>query len=148
MKLTSSAFQHDRKIPRKHTCDGTDLNPQLSISGVPPETKSLVLIMDDPDAIKPAGKVWDHWIVFNIPPTTTEIPEGEEPAGLHGKGTSNNLKYHGPCPPDAEHRYYFKLYALDSMLSLPEGVTKKQVEDAMKRHILTQTELIGRYERN
>ncbi len=148
MKLTSSAFQHDGKIPSKHTCDGADLSPQLSISGVPLETKSLILIMDDPDAIKPAGKVWDHWIVFNIPPTTTEIPEGEEPTGVHGQGTSNNLKYHGPCPPDAEHRYYFKLYALDTILSLPEGVTKKQVEEAMKEHILARTELMGRYERS
>ncbi len=148
MKLTSSAFQHNERIASKYTCDGADVNPPLKITNVPASAKSLVLIMDDPDAIKPAGKVWDHWIVFNIPPTTTEILEGKEPVGVHGKGTSNNLKYHGPCPPDAEHRYYFKLYALDTMLTLSEGVTKKQVEEAMKGHILAEAELIGRYERS
>ena len=102
-------------------------------------------MVEDWDAL---AKPWVHWLVFNIPPTTTEIQEGKEPAGVHGKGTSNNLNYHGPCPPDAEHRYYFKLYALDTMLNLPEGVTKKQVEEAMRGHVLAQTELMGRYERN
>jgi len=114
---------------------------------IPKEVKSLVLIIDDPDSVKPAGKVWDHWIVFNIPPSTTIIPEGKEPQGVHGKGTGGNLKYHGPCPPDAEHRYYFKLYALDTQLSLPEGSTKLEVEKSMERHIIEKTELIGRYDR-
>lgn len=147
MKLTSPAFQHNGRIPSKYTCDGKDINPPLKITDIPKKAQSLVLIMDDPDALKPAGKVWDHWVIFNIPPATTEIPEGEEPAGVHGKGTGNNLRYHGPCPPDAEHRYYFKLYALDTMLALPEGITKKQVEEAMKEHVLTEAELMGRYER-
>ena len=103
--------------------------------------------MDDPDAVKPAGKVWDHWIVFNIPPETKEIPEAQEPQGIHGKGTSGNLNYRGPCPPDAEHKYFFKLYALDTNFDLPQGSEKKEVEEAMKGHIIEQTQLIGRYER-
>lgn len=145
MKLTSPVFQNDKEIPSKYTCDGINISPPLEITDVPIEAKSLVLIMDDPDAIKPANKVWDHWIIFNIPATTNKIEEGKEPEGIHGKGTSNNLKYIGPCPPDARHRYYFKLYALDSNLSLPEGVNKQQVEEAMKGHILAQTTLIGTY---
>ena len=147
MKLTSSAFEDGAKIPSTYTCDGEDSNPPLSISGVPDNAKSLALIMDDPDAMKPAGKVWDHWIVFNIPPATTDILEGQEPEGVHGKGTSGNLDYHGPCPPDAEHTYLFKLYALDTPLALAEGATKKEVEEAMEGHILAQTVLKGRYER-
>src|SRR3989338_828503 len=145
MNLTSLAFQHQGKIPSKYTCDGADVNPPLAISDVPPNAKSLVLIMDDPDAVKPAGKVWDHWIVWNIPHGTTRI-DGE-PSAVTGKGTSGYLNYHGPCPPDREHRYYFKLYALDTMLNLPEGSTKKQVEDAMKGRVLAETTLVGRYER-
>jgi Raf kinase inhibitor-like YbhB/YbcL family protein len=107
--------------------------------------------MDDPDA--PAG-VWNHWIVFNIPPETREITEKIEPVGVHGKGTSGNSNYHGPCPPalpagrpDREHRYFFKAYALDAMLDLPEGVSKQGVEQAMAGHIIDQAELVGRYER-
>ena len=146
MELKSNAFENNGKIPSKHTCDGENVSPQLSISGVPENSKSLVLIMDDPDAVKPAGKVWDHWIVFNIPPETKEIPEAQEPQGIHGKGTSGNLNYRGPCPPDAEHKYFFKLYALDTNFDLPQGSEKKEVEEAMKSHIIEQTQLIGRYE--
>ena len=145
MKITSTAFQHNQLMPSKYTCDGDDINPQLSISGVPLDTKSLILIMDDPDAIKPAGMVWDHWLVFNIPFATIEIPEGQEPKGVHGLGTSGNLDYHGPCPPDTEHRYFFKLYALDVMLDLKEGVSKSEIEEAMRGHIIEQAELIGLY---
>lgn len=144
MKLTSTAFEDGGVIPSQHTCDGDDISPPLEISDVPPETQSLVLVMDDPDA--PAG-VWDHWVVFNIPPDTREIAEGHEPRGVHGKGTSGNLKYEGPCPPDREHRYFFHVYALDTELHLPEGATKQEVEAAVQGHILDQAELIGRYER-
>ena len=147
MELKSNAFENNGKIPSKHTCDGENVNPQLSISEVPENSKSLVLVMDDPDAVKPAGKVWDHWIVFNIPPETKEIPEAQEPQGIHGNGTGGNLNYKGPCPPDAEHKYFFKLYALDTTLDLSEGVSKGEVEAAMQGHILEQTELTGRYER-
>lgn len=144
MQLTSSAFEAGGRIPGKYTCDGEDKSPPLTISGVPGGTKSLVLVMDDPDA--PAG-TWDHWVVFNIPPSVTDIPEGQEPAGVHGKGTSGNLEYHGPCPPDREHRYFFKLYALDTQLDLREGASKQDVEQAMAGHVIEQAEFMGRYER-
>ncbi len=147
MNLTSTAFANSGTIPPKYTCDGANVNPPLTISNAPEGTKSLVLIMDDPDAVEPAGKVWDHWIVWNIPPITREIPEGQEPKGVHGKGTGNNLQYKGPCPPDRVHRYFFKLYALNTGLQLPEGSTKTEVEKAMKGHILARAELMGRYER-
>lgn len=148
MEIKSNVFGHNQPIPSKYTCDGEDTNPQLSISGVPEGAKSLVIIMDDPDAIKPAGKIWDHWIVFNIPANIREIPEGQEPEGVHGLGTSGNYDYHGPCPPDTEHRYFFKLYALDIMLDLVEGVSKQEVIKTMDGHIIDQAELVGLYNRN
>ncbi|MEK6853201.1 MAG: YbhB/YbcL family Raf kinase inhibitor-like protein [Nanoarchaeota archaeon] len=147
MDLTSSALIVKGRISPRYTCDGANINPPLLISNVPEGTKSLVLIMDDPDAVIPAGKVWDHWVVFNIPPYTKEIPEGEAPKGIRGKGTSGNLDYKGPCPPDRVHRYFFKLYALDTGLGLPEGSSKEEVEAAMKKHILARAELMGRYEK-
>jgi len=147
IQLTSSVFEHEGLIPSKYTCDGENINPPFSISGVPEEAQSLVLIMDDPDAVKPAGHVWDHWTVFNIPTSVTEITEGEEPDGVEGITSSGALKYGGPCPPDGEHRYFFKLYALDTELDLVEGITKTEVEQAMEGHILTEAVLIGRYNR-
>ncbi|MAF59631.1 MAG: YbhB/YbcL family Raf kinase inhibitor-like protein [Candidatus Pacebacteria bacterium] len=150
LKLKSSAFEEGGSIPSKYTCDGENTNPPLSISGVTKEAKSLVLIMDDPDVpryIREDG-MWDHWIVFNIPTSITEISEGEEPEGIHGEGTSGNMKYHGPCPPDKEHRYIFQLYALDTELDLREGAGKEVVKSAMKGHILKKAELIGVYNRN
>jgi len=149
MKLTSSAFQQGGKIPSKYTCDGPNVNPPFAISDVPAGAKSLALIMDDPDVPKNlrADGMWDHWVVFDIPPTAKEIPEGREPEGVHGAGTGGNLKYSGPCPPDREHRYFFKLYALDKKLGLPEKSTKAQVEKSMEGHILGKAELMGRYER-
>ncbi len=150
MKLASSAFAHEGKIPSRYTCDGDNTNPPLTISDVPSEAKSLVLIMDDPDVPKEIREdgMWDHWVLFNLPANLREINEGEEPLGTHGKGTSGNLDYFGPCPPDREHRYFFKLYALDKELDLPEKATKQQVEHAMEGHVLVKAELIGRYERN
>jgi hypothetical protein len=138
------------KIPSKHTCDAQDISPELHISDVPSPAKSLVLIMDDPDVPVSVRKdqMWDHWVVFNIPPHTTHIPENTQPPGTPGKNTDGGLNYQGPCPPDREHRYFFKLYALDTPLDLPAGSTKKQVEDAMRGHILAHTELMGLYERH
>ncbi len=152
MKLTSSAFSEGEKIPLQYTCDGKNMSPPLQMSNIPQGTQSLALIMDDPDIPEAAKKqfniqVWDHWIVFNIPPTTREIFEGIQPQGMIGKNTRGNLTYTGPCPPDKEHRYFFKLYALNTMLSLSEGATKKELETAMQGHILAQAQLIGRYER-
>ncbi|TSC60910.1 MAG: Raf kinase inhibitor-like protein, YbhB/YbcL family [Parcubacteria group bacterium Gr01-1014_107] len=147
IRLTSRVFAHGGIIPSKYTCDGENINPPLKIESVPSEAKSLVLIMDDPDAVKPAGKVWDHWIVFNIPPTLTEVLEGEETQGVHGKGTGENTDYRGPCPPDGEHRYFFKAYALDTVLSLEAGAIKREVEQAIKGHIIAQGMLMGKYSR-
>ena len=144
LKLTSSSFEHNDLMPSRYTCDGEGINPNLKIEGIPESAKSLVLIMDDPDA--PTG-TWDHWVKFNVSTTTKEIKEATEPEGLSGAGTAGNDEYRGPCPPDREHRYFFKLYALDTELALEEGVTKKEVEKAMEGHILDQAELIGRYER-
>ncbi len=142
--LSSSAFSQGGSIPPRYTCDGEDVSPPLSIAGVPEGTRSLVLIMDDPDA--PMG-TWDHWVVFNIPPTVREIPEGTEPEGTPGRNSWGRTGYGGPCPPDREHRYFFRLYALDTTLNLPEEASKEEVLQAMEGHILAQTELMGRYNR-
>ncbi|MBI4452686.1 YbhB/YbcL family Raf kinase inhibitor-like protein [Candidatus Woesearchaeota archaeon] len=144
MELTSSAFANNRQIPSEYTCDSSDLSPPLTINDVPANAKSLILISDDPDA--PVG-TWDHWVVFNIPPTITQIPKGTEPNGIAGKNSWSRIGYGGPCPPSGTHRYFFKLYALDTMLNLPEGSTKKQIEAAMQNHILAKAELIGFYKR-
>lgn len=149
MKITSSQFIHEGLIPPIYTCDGQNISPPLSISGVPEGTKSFVLVMDDPDvpeSIRPDG-IWDHWIVFNIPPETREILKGQSPPGVPGMGTSGKQVYGGPCPPDREHRYFFKLYALDTMLGLSEGVKKSEVERAMAGHIVAEASLMGRYDR-
>ncbi len=149
MKLTSSAFQDHGIIPSRYTCEGENINPPLEISGVPPHTKSLVLLIDDPDVPKdrrPDG-MWDHWVLFNIPPSTHKINENNTPPGVAGNTTWGNTRYGGPCPPDREHRYFFKLYALDKMLTLHSGATKKEVEHAMEAHILAHAQLIGKYEK-
>ena len=146
MKLTSSAFANGGKIPSLYTCEGKGMSPPLEITGVPPQAKSLVLIMDDPDVpafVRP-DQMYDHWILFNIPPTTHKIDAN---AAIHGKNTSGENRYIGPCPPDREHRYFFKLYALDKELALHEGATKKEVEKAMEGHIIAKCELIGLYEK-
>lgn len=142
LRLTSSAFQNNGQIPAKYTCDGEGISPPLTISGVPERASTLVLIMDDPDA--PNG-VWDHWIVFDMDPSITEIKEGEEPNGTHGKGTAGKIGYQSPCPPDGEHRYLFKLYAIDVVLNLPDAISKNEVEAAIEDHVLDYAELIGRY---
>lgn len=144
MKLTSLAFVNNGAIPSEYTCDGNDLSPELIISDVPSSAKSLVLISDDPDA--PVG-TWDHWVVFNMSPSKKEIPKGTEPKGTAGKNSWGRTGYGGPCPPSGTHRYFFKLYALDTMLNLPQGATKKELEMAMHGHIITQTQLVGLYKR-
>ena len=149
MKITSSAFEHNGSIPVQYTCDGDGVSPPLRFEEVPDGAVSLALIMDDPDVPESvrADRMWDHWIVFNIPPETREVAEGKEPLGVHGTGTAGNKDYHRPCPPDREHRYFFKLYVLDTQLDLPEGVNKGDVEAAMEGHVVAQAELIGRYKR-
>ncbi len=145
LKLTSTAFEHNGLIPEKYTCDGQNFNPPLAILGVPANAKSLALIVDDPDASIAGG--WDHWIIYNLPPTTTELKEGEPPLGLLGVGSSGNANYDGPCPPSGTHRYFFKLYALDTELALSIGASKTELETAMRGHIVDEVELIGRYAR-
>src|SRR3989344_4309890 len=125
MKLISPVFGENGMIPPEYTCDGVNRSPPLVISGAPSDAKSLVLLMDDPDIpdfVKQKFNItlWDHWVLFNINPQTTAIAENSVPRGaLHGKNTGGKNAYGGPCPPDREHRYYFKLYALDTMLDLP-----------------------------
>ena len=149
MKITSSAFQNEGKIPSKYTCDGDNISLPLSISDVPTKAKSLVLIMDDPDVPKEVREegVWDHWVVFNMPADVREIPEGHEPPGTPGKGTNGKTGYYGPCPPDREHRYFIRIYALDTNLDLPEGSDKVTIEIAMTNHVIGKDYLMGRYER-
>jgi len=144
MLVRSPAFGHEQSIPSKYTCDGDNISPPLAIDNIPNDTVSLVLIMDDPDA--PNG-TWDHWIVFNMPPNNMRIGEGDQPQGTAGTGTAGTTAYQGPCPPDGEHRYLFKVYALDTSLRLDEGASKAAVEDAMQGHILERNTLMGRYTR-
>lgn len=150
MKITSPAFSEGGKIPLKFTCEGENINPELHFDAIPENAKALALIMDDPDVPEFIRKerMWDHWVVFNIPPKTKKIEENSQPLGTAGKNTSGKLNYEGPCPPDREHRYFFKLYALDQELDLLEGVTKTEVEKAMQGHILAKAQLMGRYEKH
>ncbi len=153
MKLTSPAFEDGELIPTKYTCDGDRfLSPPLYIEDAPEDTKSFVLIADDPDV--PAevlpDKLFTHWVLFNIPADTEGIPEGTHPGHL-GMNTRGDAQYTGPCPPPeydpAEHRYFFKLFALDTMLDLPPGSSREHIEDALDGHVLERVELIGRYQR-
>jgi Raf kinase inhibitor-like YbhB/YbcL family protein len=147
MKITSSAFHHQQKIPRKYTCDGQDINPPLAFADVPQAARSLVLLVDDPDA--PRG-TWVHWLVYNIHPAVREVKEQSVPRdGIEGLTSSSKPGYAGPCPPSGTHRYFFKLYALDAMLVFdrPQRVDTKMVEEHMKDHILEQAELVGLYSR-
>ena len=143
MRITSPAFREGEHIPRQYTRDGEDKNPPLEIEGVPANAKSLVLIMDDPDA--PRG-TFTHWILFDLDPKTTEIGEGHAPESAR-QGTNDWVvsEYGGPKPPSGEHRYFFRLYALDERPYLPRGSTRHQVEEAMKNHVLETAELMGRY---
>jgi Raf kinase inhibitor-like YbhB/YbcL family protein len=141
MKITSSAFQEGGNIPSKFTCDGSDTSPPLQITGVPSETKSLVLIADDPDA--PSG-LFTHWLVWNIPPQTNSISEGSAPKGVQGANDFGKSGYKGPCPPPGTHRYSFKIFALDRELDLRSGAKRRQLDAAMKGHVIAQGELVGR----
>jgi Raf kinase inhibitor-like YbhB/YbcL family protein len=146
--LKSSAFKEGETIPKKYTCDGDDINPMLEIRNVPPEAKSLALIVDDPDATR--GVPWDHWTLWNINPRTQYISEDTLPDGVVlGTTSFGHQKYGGPCPQKGSkpHRYMFKLYALDVVLDIPAGATKAEVEKAMEGHILDQTILTGLYSR-
>jgi len=145
MEITSSAFTDRGFIPAKYTCDGENINPPLDFSMVPQEAKSLVLIVDDPDA--PAG-TWVHWVVWNIDPQKTNLKENETPAGAQQGTTSfDKNEYGGPCPPSGIHRYFFKLYALDTVLNIPTSTGKEGLTKEIEKHTLAKAELIGLYTR-
>lgn len=145
LKVTSSAFPNGGKIPKKYTCDNSDVNPPLRIENLPKATKSLALIVDDPDA---PGRTWTHWLVWNLDPKATAIREASVPQNaVQGTTDFGRAKYGGPCPPPGTHRYYFKVYALDIAPSLPSATTKAALEKAMAGHIVAQGSLMGTYSR-
>ncbi|MBI4094806.1 MAG: YbhB/YbcL family Raf kinase inhibitor-like protein [Candidatus Liptonbacteria bacterium] len=148
MKLTSPAFEHNGTIPKKYTCDGENINPELQITGVPENAKSLVLIMDDPDA---PGGTFVHWVVFNIDPKTTVIEEKSNPPGSYeGMTGFRRAGYGGPCPPSGTHRYFFKAYALDIgavPFTTHDEENRETLLKLIKNHILAQAELVGLYAR-
>ena len=143
LSIKSSAFEHGKLIPKKYSCDGQDINPPLTIEGIPKEAKTFVLAVDDPDA--PSG-TFDHWIVWNIPASASKIGENTVP-GTEGMNSAREQGYMGPCPPSGTHRYFFKVYALDTELNLSASSRKKDVEKAMQGHILAKGELVGLYRR-
>ena len=150
MQITSSVFQEGEAIPSKYTCDGEDVSPPLSWSRVPDGTESFALIADDPDA---PGRTWVHWVIYDLPSGLTSLPEGIKAAerprvgGTHGITDFRRIGYGGPCPPSGTHRYFFKLYALDTVVDLPPGATKKKLLQAMEGHILAEAQLMGTYSR-
>ena len=150
MKITSSAFANNGMIPSKYTCDGEDISPPLQWDGIPDGTKSIALICDDPDA--PMG-TFVHWVLYNLPAQTKEltenVPTDKELSNGARQGTTDfsRVGYGGPCPPSGTHRYFFKIYALDTKLDLAAGATKSQLLKAMEKHILAQGELVGKYKR-
>jgi Raf kinase inhibitor-like YbhB/YbcL family protein len=149
LQLIVEAFGENAKIPRLHTCDGEDLSPSLHWIGAPGETRSFALIMDDPDA--PAA-TWNHWLLFDLPATANSLPEGHQPGedGLSGTNDFGRMGYGGPCPPRGHgpHRYFFKLYALDvPSLNLQPGARRSDIDNAIRGHILAESQWVGRYER-
>lgn len=153
--LTSPAFRHGGEMPARFTCDGADSSPELRWSDLPAGTQSLALIVDDPDAPNPAAPkmTWVHWVLYNLPPAAGQLPEGVAASNLPA-GTREGLNdwgrtgYGGPCPPIGRHRYFHKLYALDTVLSDLNRPTKAALESAMQGHILAKAELIGTYQRS
>jgi Raf kinase inhibitor-like YbhB/YbcL family protein len=149
-ELTSSSFTHEESIPSRFTCDGEDVSPALQWGDPPPGTQSFALIMDDPDA--PAG-TWVHWVLYGLPAQARALPEGVVPdteladSSRHGENSWGRSGYGGPCPPSGTHRYFFRLYALDTVLDLDSGASKEQLLQAMEGHIVAQTELMGTYSR-
>jgi len=150
IKVVSTAFEEGKMIPKMYTCDGPNVSPPLSWTGVPKGAKSLALICDDPDA---PSKTWVHWVIFNIPPDTLGLPEHVPPDSTLPSGAQNGISdfgkfgYGGPCPPSGTHRYFFRLYTLDTVLNLSGRVTKKDLLAAMEKHILAEGQLMGRYKR-
>ena len=138
MHITSSAFEHNERIPAKYTCNGQNVNPPLRIEDIPPGTQSIAIIVDDPDA---PGKTFIHWLIWDIEPTN-EIAENTAP-GTQGRTDFGKSAYGGPCPPSGTHRYFFRVYALGTTLGVAEGSSRADLERAMKGHTLAEAELIG-----
>ena len=146
MKLESSSFENGGTIPKQFGYKNGNVSPSLIINNIPESTKSLVLIMDDPDAMGAVGKVWVHWVLWNIPIDIQQIDENSIPENsIEGKTDFGEIGYGGPAPPDKEHTYIFKLYALDTILELSKGSTKADVEKSMNEHIIAETKLEGKY---
>ena len=150
MQLTSEAFEQDRPIPRKYSCDGSDVSPPLSWSGAPGATATFVLTCDDPDA---PGGTFVHWLYYNIPAKAERLPEGvpndpqPSPGGMQGKNSFGKVGYGGPCPPGGTHRYFFTLYALDIQLDVSPGLDKQELLNTIDGHVLGKAQLMGTYER-
>jgi Raf kinase inhibitor-like YbhB/YbcL family protein len=154
LTLMSAGFVHNGDMPARYTCDDRNLSPPLSWNGVPAAAKSLMLIVDDPDAPDPKAPrmIWVHWILYNIPPMVSELPEGVAsndlpPGTRRGVTDRKDLDYHGPCPPIGRHRYFHKLYALDILLPDLGSPPKAKLEEAMRGHVLAEAQLIGTYQR-
>ena len=154
LTVTSSAFEHEGEIPRQYTCQGQDISPALAWSGVPDGTKSFALIVDDPDAPDPAAPktTWVHWVLYNLPPDATGLPEAVPPSGLpagtrEGVNDWGRTGYGGPCPPIGRHRYFHKLYALDVELPDLGKTTKAKLENAMRGQVLSEAVLMGTYKK-
>ena len=152
MELASTAFVNGGDIPGRHTCEGQDISPPLTWSGLPDTTRSLALIVDDPDAPDPARpqRTWVHWVLYDIPPGASGLPEGGIPlpdGTREGMNDWNRSGYGGPCPPIGRHRYFFKLYALDTTLAALQHPTKAELEQAMKGHVLAECQLMGTYQK-
>jgi len=146
MKLESTSFEAGGTIPKKFGYKNGNDSPELIISNVPESTKSLALVMDDPDAMGAVGKVWVHWVLWNIPKDIEKIPENSIPENsIEGETDFGEIGYGGPAPPDKEHTYIFKLYALDTIIDLAKGSTKKVLESSMQGHIVSETKLTGKY---
>ena len=142
LNVSSIAFSHGGHIPKKYSCEGENINPPLEINRFPKETKTVAIILDDPDA--PRG-IFDHWLVWNL--SANEPISENYVGGVSGRNSFGDIGYGGPCPPSGSHRYYFKVYALDTSLDLPEGSDKKQLEQAMQGHIITSGELMAHYKK-
>jgi len=140
LKISSPEFEHEGHIPAKYTCEGRNINPPIAIKGLPKQAISLVVILEDPDA---PGGIFDHWVLWNIPPT--ELIGEDSVPGIAAKNSTGEYRYTGPCPPSGTHRYYFKVYALDTLLELDDDADKKVVEEALHDNVLAYGELMGLY---
>ncbi len=143
MQITTPAFESNEEIPQKYTCEGSNINPPFTFTDIPGGTQSLALIVEDPDA---PGELWVHWMIWNMPVTNLEILEDSAPKGIFGKNSNGNNSWDSICPPDSEHRYFFKGFALDTNLNLdPNVATREDFYSVMQGHILGQAEVMGRY---